>query len=371
VIGGYTRGTVVVAGHVCIDLHPRLDAEPRVIPGQLIDVGPLRMRSGGCVANTGLDLASLGTAVRLEADVGDDDLGHLLVGLLNRPGVEGRGVRMSASAETSYSIVIQPPAGDRSFWHHVGANALFTGESISLDGVDLLHVGYTTILPELSADGGRRLIRLLTRAREGGTTTSMDLATVDPRSVAAEEDWSLLLARVLPLVDVFAPSLDDLVSIGRGRSGSSSRHLAGELVSDGVAVAMVKDGANGLHLRTGGRERLADGGRALAPLAASWAEADEGLPALQVPVLGTTGAGDAAVAGLLHALYLGLSPLDAARTATLAAAVRVARHGPLPAATELEAALAELGVGPPGDPAPARLGPSQAVRPDDPRRVGP
>ena len=43
----------VVAGHVCVDLAPRLETLPRSTPGDLELVGPLGMTAGGCVSNTG------------------------------------------------------------------------------------------------------------------------------------------------------------------------------------------------------------------------------------------------------------------------------------------------------------------------------
>jgi hypothetical protein len=42
---------------------PHLASLPSTTPGSLVDVGPLTMRPGGCVANTGVALAALGTPV--------------------------------------------------------------------------------------------------------------------------------------------------------------------------------------------------------------------------------------------------------------------------------------------------------------------
>lgn len=60
---GETRVMLIsVAGHFCVDLVPQLHSA-RVEPGQLIEVGPLDVRLGGCVANTGLALRDLGADV--------------------------------------------------------------------------------------------------------------------------------------------------------------------------------------------------------------------------------------------------------------------------------------------------------------------
>ncbi len=69
--------SVVVAGHVCVDFIPQLPAAATTRPGELLEVGPLAVHAGGCVANTGGDLAELGADVDVVGDVGDDELGTL------------------------------------------------------------------------------------------------------------------------------------------------------------------------------------------------------------------------------------------------------------------------------------------------------
>lgn len=43
-----------------------------------------------------------------------------------------------------------------------------------------------------------------------GLTTSLDLVAVDPDSEAAGMDWARILERVLPYVDFFVPSIEEL-----------------------------------------------------------------------------------------------------------------------------------------------------------------
>ena len=51
--------SVVVAGHVCVDFIPEIPSGAATEPGELLEVGPLTVAAGGCVANTGGDLAAL------------------------------------------------------------------------------------------------------------------------------------------------------------------------------------------------------------------------------------------------------------------------------------------------------------------------
>jgi sugar/nucleoside kinase (ribokinase family) len=307
--GSGTVRRALVAGHVCVDLTPRLAALPRSAPGDLEQVGPLAVSAGGCVSNTGSALAALGAPVQVVGDAGDDALGPTLVQLLAARGVGTDRIRLLPGRSTSYTIVVQPPGRDRSFWHHVGANAEFDGSAIDTAAADLLHVGYPTLLPALAAYCGTRLEALLRRARTAGLTTSLDLAVLDPACPAAGEDWPALLERVLPHVDVVTPSVDDVRSTLDPTAGDDPgdlRRVARLLVDMGVAVAMVTGGSAGAHLCTAGPDRLAAAGAAVQP--DRWSHADRSATAPDVPVRTTVGTGDAATAGLLFGLLAGLDP---------------------------------------------------------------
>jgi sugar/nucleoside kinase (ribokinase family) len=303
--------SAIVAGHVCVDLIPALEALPDVGPGELAEVGALAAAAGGCVANTGGMLARLGAQVAVAGDAGDDELGALLVSMLSALGLDTRQIRRRTGKATSYSLVLEAPGRDRSFWHHVGANAGFDGSSLALDGADLLHVGYPSLLPALTVDGGGPLAALLERARAAGTITSLDLAVIDPASPAARVDWEALLRRVLPLVDLLSPSIED-VRTGLGRDGEPLE-VARELAGMGAGAVLVTAGAGGLALCVG------DG----APVA-GWSAYAEAIPAIAVEAVGSTlAAGDAASAGLLWGVLSGLGPRESLRLAAETAAAQV------------------------------------------------
>jgi sugar/nucleoside kinase (ribokinase family) len=334
----------VVAGHICIDLTPALPGAPCVEAGRLVAVGPMALRPGGSVANTGLGLAQLGMPARLAADVGNDGLGALLVGMLDGPNVDTSGVRRVPGGATSYSVVVQPPGADRTFWHHVGTNATFDGAAVDLRGAQLLHIGYPPILPALAACEGAGLLALLERAGAAGVTTSVDLADMDPSSPAAAEDWKRIFARALPHIGVFAPSIDDLASVLGGdvpRTPAAVAALGRHLLGLGAGVVLLKAGAAGLYLGTADGARLARGGAVLGACAPDWACRELWAPSMQVDVTGTTGAGDAAIAGLLFALSEGVGPEGALAFASATAATRISTTTPLPAAHALRQRLAD------------------------------
>lgn len=323
-MSGETSETVVVAGHACVDLIPALPSDPTMEPGGFSNVGPLEVRCGGSVVNTGEALVALGRRVRLVAALGRDHLGGILSERLRALDPAAR--LAAVGTGTSYSFVLERGGSSRTLWHHEGSNAAFTGREVDPTGAALVHLGYATALPGLLVDDLAPFVDLLARISAAGATNSVDFATVDPRSDDGE--WPRRLARLLPLLDVVSPSADDLVSLGWLPSRPRPEDVADaarRLVDAGVGIAFVTDGERGAHLQVAEATRLARGGRVLARLGADWPGAAIRVPAVPVAdVVGTNGAGDTATAGLIDALLSGYTPRDASSAAVALAAQRVA-----------------------------------------------
>lgn len=322
------RWDVQVAGHLCIDLVPGLLDSADVTPGRLIQTGPLDLRLGGCVGNTGPDLAGLGLRALLVTSLGDDVLAETVRVMVDAvPGADHR-LETVPGGTTSYSVVVEPPGTDRTFWHHVGAIAAFDGRGVDVTAAPLLHVGYLPLLPRLIDRSAAGLVRLFLDARSAAVTTSVDMCVTS--SGSGEVDWADLLTRVLPLCDVVSPSTDDMRS-ALGDPGLPAGEAARWLIERGPAVVMVSDGPRGLVVRTAEASRFASCGASslLAALPASWHDRRLEIPVAPGPVVQTTAAGDAATAALLASLHAG-GQLDAGLDLVRrAAAHRVAGLGSL------------------------------------------
>jgi len=322
-------GKVAVVGHLCVDIRPHLSQPPTLEPGTLRQVGPVTIALGGAVANTGRVLAVLGVPVVGWAAVGSDDLGAIITAHLGRiPGFDFR--PQTVAVGSSYTIVLESPQVDRAFWNYPGSNAALDLGAVTLDGIDLLHFGYPSLMPGVCADGGAALVDLFTRATDAGIATSLDLAWIDPLSEAGEVDWPSFLARILPVTDVFCPSYDDLACIYDlpGRFGAEAvTPLVERLLAHGAGIVMVTGGADGIALGAGeaGRlDRLATCG--LRP--DEWAGSRLHVPArVLTRVSTTTGAGDAATAGLLSGLLAGLGPQAAVERAVDVASAVIEQGG--------------------------------------------
>jgi sugar/nucleoside kinase (ribokinase family) len=335
-------GDVVISGHLCLDLIPQMADVPvdeLATPGRLFEVGPLVMSTGGAVSNTGLALHRLGVDVRLMASVGDDLLGRLIVQALEaRDPSLSRLIRILPGRASSYTVVLSPERVDRIFLHCAGTNADFDLDDIDFDqlgGTRLFHMGYPSTLPHLMAHDGERLAELYARARATGVVTSLDTAMPDPDGSSGRADWPAILRRTLPSVDVFVPSIEETVFMLRRADydawgGDVLGHLtaaylddlAAQLLDWGVTIAGFKLSRLGFCVYGGPAERIARLARlALDP--AAWGGARVYAPCFQVKMVGTTGAGDSAYAGLLAALLRGLSPQEAVRWAAAVGACNV------------------------------------------------
>ena len=264
---------IAVAGHICLDIIPAMEGPARrsagsLAPGKLYAIGPAVISTGGAVANTGIALHRLGLPVRLLGKVGDDLFGQAILEILRAHGRQlGGSMIVSRGATTSYTVVINPPGVDRTFLHCPGANDTFCAADVadsSLAGCRLLHFGYPPLMRRMYADGGRELQRLLARAKRLGLTTSLDMAMPDPNSQAGRCDWRAILAGVLPHVDFFLPSLEEMIQMlgwkpaGSSVDGGLLGRVADKLLHWGAAAVVLKLGNDGLYLKTTAcRARLA------------------------------------------------------------------------------------------------------------------
>lgn len=246
-----------VVGHVCVDLAPALGSEGVAAPGELVEVGPMRVSVGGAVGNCGRVLSDLGVDVSLSASVGDDELGAVCRTILTARHREVD-LRVAPGHATSYSVVIAPPDANRSFWHHTGANDAFAGDC-AITATHLLHFGYPSLTPAMCPDDGAPIVRLFDSAHAQGVATSLDLAFVAANSPLRGLDWQMLLRTVLPATDVFCPSWDDLVSCLGLPPEADLDTVAGwadRFVAWGAGVVLLALGERGSVLRVASADRL-------------------------------------------------------------------------------------------------------------------
>lgn len=60
-------------------------------------------------------------------------------------------------------------------------------------------------------DDGAQLVEMFRRAKDTGVTTSLDMALPDPASAAGRASWVTILKSTLPYVDIFLPSIEEIL----------------------------------------------------------------------------------------------------------------------------------------------------------------
>lgn len=329
----YMLKKVIVAGHICLDVTPifpenKVNNLSEILnPGKLIHMHKADVHTGGAVANTGLAMKILGADVSLMGKVGKDAFGDMVLHILKEYDAD-KGMLVMEGESTSYSVVIAVPGIDRIFLHHPGANDTFALEDIpeeALEGVSLFHFGYPPLMQKMYENDGEELVKIFKKMKSLGIATSLDMAMVDPNAKAGQADWKHILEKVLPYVDFFVPSAEELCFMldrsrfedwqERANGGDvveildiekDIKPLADKCLALGVKVLLIKCGAPGLYYRTAGVEGVSKVGERVLLDASDWA-LKEGFEASYKPdrVLSGTGAGDTSIAAFLTAMLEG------------------------------------------------------------------
>lgn len=340
----------VVAGHICLDITPGFtNSSQRKLdeifsPGKSVSLSGVNISTGGAVSNTGITLSILGIQTKLMCKVGKDYFGETVMKILKKKGIN-KGVRSSKLAPTSYSIVISPPGVDRLFLHEPGVNDLFDSSDIDFDTVKkskLFHFGYPTAMRKVYMNDGAELIKIFEKVKTFNVTTSLDLSLTDPDSEPGKVNWKYVLKRVLPFIDIFTPSLEEIFSILRNNEYAELckasqgidmidafdmnllQELGEELLNLGVKIAVIKCGKKGYYIRTQNSGVLAGLGNALPADLHNWSGRELFEETYHVDrVMSTTGSGDTSIAGFLASLLTGKTIEESIKTACAVGALCV------------------------------------------------
>ena len=353
---------IISAGHICLDITPVFPSGKKVSrlsdilePGKLINVDAANVNTGGSVANTGLALKILGENVELMGKVGADSFGDMIAGILGRYGAGG--LIVDENDSSSYSVVLAMPGIDRIFLHNPGANNTFTNADIkdeSLEDAALFHFGYPPLMRSMYEGEGEELLKIFKRMKDRGIATSLDLAAIDPESEAGRVDWELILKKVLPYVDFFVPSFEELcfildrdnydrlASLGGDMAENLSiendvKPLADKLMSMGCKVVLIKCGIQGMYYRTADSEAVSTVGERIELDVSEWADREGIQPCIKAEkVLSATGAGDTSIAAFLASVLAGKTPEMCVRLAAAEGACCVTAYDALSGLKSIE-----------------------------------
>ena len=244
--------------------------------GKLVLLDQLELHSGGCAASTGVALAKIGVKTAVIGKVGNDGLGDFMVGVLEKNGVDTRGVIRDPKVGTAGTMVVVHSDGERSFIHYLGANAALTEDDIDfglLKDTKILHVAGTFLMPGID---GEPTARILKKAREMGIITSLDTAW------DSKGRWMSVLAPCLQYMDYAVPSIEE-ARLVTGKYAPED--VAKVFMDNGVKIVGLKMGEEGCYIRS--------------------ADTEIRIPIYKVNAVDALGAGDCFAAGFLTGVLNG------------------------------------------------------------------
>lgn len=315
----------VIAGHICLDMFPEFPDKEMTsfkelfVPGKLINVRGMKISTGGPVSNTGIAMQVLGARVSLIAKIGDDFIGEAILNFLEKR-VSVEGIKINKDESSSYTVAIAPKDLDRIFLHNPGTNDTFCYDDIDFDLVKsarLFHLGYPPLMKKLYQDDGVELERIYKKVSELGVITSLDFALPDPEGPSGRINWDTLLKRVLPYVDIFLPSIEEVLFMlekerflalrgkAKGKefiqyfTADELTQLSNRLLDYGAKIVGLKCGRRGFYIKTASEGKLT---KINDIDLNNWSQRQLWLPTYHVEkIASAAGAGDSAIAGFLVA----------------------------------------------------------------------
>lgn len=294
---------IVVIGSLNMDLVVKAQRAPQ--RGETVLGEEIHFVPGGKGANQAVGLARLGAETFMIGAVGPDAFGVELMKALQKDGVNTTNVKVINSGATGVASILLAD-GDNSIVVVPGANAQCLPEDLDqyeglISEADLLLLQLE--IPLVTVEHAVKL------ARKHGTTVMLNPAPAQSLS----QD-------LLRLVDYLTPNRSELALLTKMSEESTIAQGIECLLDVGVACCVTTLGAEGVAFKERGGNLVRISGYI-------------------VPVVDTTGAGDAFNAGLAYALAQKKSIQEAAEFAVRVSALAVTKFGAqggMPTLTEID-----------------------------------
>lgn len=259
-----------------------MDMLPAEVGRSLVEVTAFYPKPGGAPANVAVAAARLGARSAFIGKVGDDPFGHHLAGVLEREGVDVRGMRFDPQARTTMNIMAKPDVNSTVclFYRNPGADTLLRPDELDrglLQETRAFHFGSLSLTDEPSRSTTLEAIRV---ARAAGALISCDV-NYRPTLWHGPAEARERVLGVVPYVNLLKVNEEELALLTGGEDLEAARLL----LNQGPELCVVTLGPRGSYFCT--------------------ADGSEYVPAFEIETVDATGCGDAFIAGLLCRLVLG------------------------------------------------------------------
>jgi ribokinase len=285
------RPNIAVIGSLNMDIAIEIERPPR--QGETILGESVHFIPGGKGANQAVAAARLGANVAMIGAVGADAFGDELLSSLKKEGVDMRAVKQLEGCSTGIASIILSQ-GDNSIIVVQGANAHCSPEDIERNKSVIAQADIILVQLEIPLETVAAAVQT---ANSFGKTVILNPAPARP-----------LPSKLLDKVDFLTPNQSELALLSGYVQENHLDEGMESLLSRGVRHVITTLGKDGVAYKTKGGKTVC-------------------FPAYQVPVVDTTGAGDAFNAGLAYSLATKHSVTEAIDFASKVAALAVSKLG--------------------------------------------
>ncbi len=327
------KSGVVVVGSLNMDLITRAEVMP--LPGQTVMGQDLLQSPGGKGANQAAAAGKLwarrSAGSRIIGRTGEDLFADNIVAALTRAKVDTTSILRSRHAPTGTAMIVVDRHGENAIVVAGGANRLLTASDLLAERRTIETAVVLTVQLEIPYDTVACAIAL---AKRSNVLTILDPAPAPPEG----------LPESLYHVDILTPNQTEaqLLTGVPVRTPDDARRAAERFLLRGTRIVIVKMGSQGAVI-----VQRAEAGETVA--AAGSNATVKHVSGFRVPVVDTTGAGDAFNAALSVGLAEGMALPVAVRFANAAGALACTRMGALqamPSRADVDALVAGTWVKP-------------------------
>jgi len=272
----------------------------------IADDAPIFKTWGGDTSNFAIGVTRLGHRASFLTRVGDDPFGRGFLSLWEKNGLDVSLVKMDSQRRTGlYFVSFEGGKHSLTYYRRDSAASAMTPghlENLDFSGIRILHLSGISL--GMSASAFEAGLALMQAARREGCRVSFDVNYRSAQWPSAEEASSRLARAISGGTDFLEITDDEMAALDWG---SSLEDIVGKFPM--VPYVILKRGKAGAAVAAPGISLT--------------------VPAFEVDVMDTVGAGDSFDAGFLTAILEGASVRQAARFGAAAAALTCTGRGPL------------------------------------------
>ncbi len=268
-----------------------------------INVERTEIHAGGVTGNNLTQVARLGATAGWLGLLGDDESGRLITRAFTEDGLDLSGIEVVPGEQSTFTWIPVDARGERCIYMFPNVNGKLTGSQVRtrfakhIRGAKHFHTEASQ-LPLAPVVSGMQI------AHDSGVRVFFDLDVAPSYFASAKLGSADELLAALKLVDVLKPCK------------AAAREITGETDYEKIATKLLKLGPKVVAVTMGSEGALlASGGKM------------EHVPAFQLKVVDSTGAGDAFMGGLSFALLRGWDLRNAGLFANACAAICCTRVG--------------------------------------------